>query len=242
MSKYKIFLAIPYKYNTEPETRDCIRDKINIKNNTYDYVHISERRGSPNVYAQRHNTAVDFLATDCDYYLYFDSDQTVIYPDNFLEMLIHDNKDIISPLIVRTIFPFTPACISFERQTCIEKGTDRIEDFRDKRIYPQDRPFKVYYSCGGIVLIKREVLEKVDKPFLPIYNERTGNLLSTELGLYTKAKKLGYECWIEPRIKAGHIGKFIFMIDDYYTLIDTKTLRIENGRQVAGGEGVKDNV
>ena len=213
----KIFIALPIRRYIEPETLNTIYTKIYRESDIYEIGDFCQLRGSPNIYMQRYNLAKRFLAGDCTHYLYLDTDQTIISPDNALDVLIADDKDIISPLIVRRYFPHIPAVLSWKRKLLLAEGknVDTLEDFRK---YTQ--PFKVYYSCGGLCLIKRKVLEAVDKPFLPVFNEQD-ELMSTDYSFYSKAKKLGFECWAEPRIKVGHIGTYEYTMDDYYGLLDS---------------------
>lgn len=221
--KAKLFLALPTKRYVEPETEDCLAEKVFRPNKTYTISDYVKLRNSPNIYMQRYNLAMRFLEGDFTHYLYFDSDQVIMEPDDALEIMVNDDVDIVSPLITRTVFPFLPACMSFEQKKQFDRRNKKF--FEDYRRFPQDRPYKVYYSCGGIVLIKREVLESVKKPFYPCFNS-DGELLSVDYALYNQAKKMGYSCWIEPRVKAGHIGHFIYMIDDYYQLLDSKQLEV----------------
>ncbi|MBA7495388.1 hypothetical protein ES702_05970 [subsurface metagenome] len=214
----KVFLAIPTHRYIEPETMSCINTKIRRFSNFYTISEMKIRRGSPNIYYQRYNLAMDFLKTDADYYLYFDSDQVVVEPDNFVEMLIKDDKDIISPIIVRRFFPHTPTCMTYYRHA----NKELFDDFRNQP-YLSDRPIKVYYSGGGIVLIKRKVIAAVDKPFQAVF-DRDRDMLSTDYSFYHKAKAIGFECWVEPRIVTGHIGHFVFTLDDYYSLLDSGQL------------------
>ena len=76
-------------------------------------------------------------------------------------------------------------------------------------------------------MIKREVIEKVDKPFFPIF-DRKGMLIGTDISFYEKALRLGFKCWIEPRIIAGHIGYQSFLMGDYYALKDADALKLDN--------------
>ena len=182
-------------------------------------------RGSPNVYYQRYNSAIEFLKTDCDYYLYWDSDNAIVAPINAIDILVNDDKDIICPLIVRTMYPHLPCCATFEKKRALDRGSKFfLEDFRG---YPQDRPFQVWRCSGGIVLIERQVIADIDKPFFPVF-DKLGMLMGTDLSFYHKAEKENFVQWVEPRIKATHIGHYPFMIDDYYGLLDAKCINEKN--------------
>ena len=151
MRKQKIFIALPTKRYIEPEAVESLRDFVEeYCNDTFVVTHKAVRRGSSNIYYQRHNLAMDFLKTDCDYYLYWDSDNAIVSPPNAMEILINDDKDIICPLIVRVTWPHLPCVTSFEKK----KALDRKDKFflEDFRLYPyhQNRPFQVWRCSGGI--------------------------------------------------------------------------------------------
>lgn len=223
----KIFLALPTIRYIEPEAEESLRDFVYPGSSKFILSHHVVRRGSSNVYYQRHNLAQDFLKTDADYYLYWDSDNAIVAPKNAIDMLIDDNRDIICPLIVRRIFPHLPCVISYEKKAALVKGAKFfLEDFR-KQIYPKDRPFPVWRASGGIVLIKRSVIENMDKPFYPEF-DNNGFLIGTDMSFYKKAEEMGLTQWVEPRIHATHIGHFPFMIDDYYALLDSKSINEKN--------------
>lgn len=233
---FKVFIGMPlYQGSAEPECIKSIYEKVFTRNNTYriEPGHFCQFRGSPNIYMQRYNLALAFLETDCDYFLFFDGDQVLHKPDNPIELMILDDKDIISPLIVRRFFPHIPTAITLWRYEQMKAGNydklkAKLEDFRE---YPKDEPYQVHYSCGGVVLIKREVIAAVDKPFLPKF-DRNGDLLSTDYSFYKKAKAKGYKCWIEPRLLVSHIGRYEFLPTDYYSLVDSGRVRVKeiNGK------------
>ena len=97
-----------------------------------------------------------------------------------------------------------------------------FEDYRKHG----DRPFRVRYCCGGVVLIKRNVLTTLSNPFYPNLDER-GYLQGVDISLYERARQNGFTCWIEPSIKCGHIGQFAFLPQDYYSLLDGGLLKNE---------------
>lgn len=222
----KLFIALPLHRASDitPECDATLSALIRCESTLFEIGEYCRLRGSPNIYMQRYNMGQKFLQSDCDYFLYFDSDQYLVEPVLSIERLLRDDKDIISPIIVRKIFPHLPALLTFKRKELLDRGEDvpSLEDFRKYG----DRPFEVYYSCGGVVLIKRKVIEMVDTPFYPVITE-SGELLSVDYSLYYKAKKEGFSCWVEPRVQCPHIGTYSFLPEDYYALIDSKSLNIK---------------
>lgn len=211
----KLFIALPVYKEIEPECRQTIDAFTYAQNPVYKVVDFCIRRGSPNIYWQRYNLAKDFLKSDADYYLYFDGDQTLSEPQADIIRLIDADKDIISPIIVRKVFPHIPTCRTFEEIKRSKEG---------KPFFPQDlskygkKPFPVYHSCGGVVLIKREVIEAVEKPFFPRFDEN-GDLMGTDCSFFADARDKGFTCWVEPNILCGHVGKYIFTKFDFYGIL-----------------------
>ena len=69
----KIFIALPTKRYIEPEAEESLRDFVEYyKNDTFFVTHKAIRRGSPNVYYQRYNLAMDFLKTEGREQIQFD--------------------------------------------------------------------------------------------------------------------------------------------------------------------------
>jgi hypothetical protein len=222
----KIVVALPIYKDCEPDTQKTIDDFTYVKSDAYRVIDIAVRRGSPNVYYQRYNLAMDFLKTDGDYYLYFDGDQMLTEPQKSIECLVEANKDIISPIICRKVFPHLPTCRTFEEVETVKSGGDfKPIDYRQFG----DKPFRVYHSCGGVVLIKRKVIEAIKKPFFPRFDE-SGDLMGVDCSFFKDAADLGFQCWVDPRINCGHIGKYTFTLADYYGLLpDLKVTRQDNG-------------
>lgn len=235
MKKADLFVALPIRRYKEPEFEESL-DYLFAENPYYEvkpwnyYI----RRNSPNIYSQRHETAKKFLSTKCSHYLYLDSDQ-ILY-DNTIELLVRAEEDIISPIIVRKVFPHVPACMSYDRKKRIDAGilSGQYED--DFRQYKDD-VIEVYYSCGGLCLIKRRVFEKLEeagiKPFYPEFTPG-GDLIGTDYSFYTQAKSQGFKCHIHRAARCGHLGWFSYEVEDYYNLLD-KGLSTEQGNYIMKG-------
>jgi len=216
-----LFIGMPVYRDVEPETEASLNDIAYMPSDVFKVVEggVFKLRGSPNVYMAAEKLAMEFLKSGADYFLFFGSDHGLEKPRKAIELLIRNDKDIISPLVVRKVFPHIPACLTFGRKLMLdaEHVPEELEDFRN-----MPKPFEVYY-CAGVCLIKREVIkavaEKYGNCFYPeIVN---GRLLSNDYSFMHKAKSLKYTCWVEPRIKISHIGRYAFTQDDYYGLVDS---------------------
>ena len=216
-----LFIGMPVYKDVEPETEATLNDIAYMPSDLFKVVErgVFKIRGSPNVYTAGEKLAQEFIKSGADYFLFFGSDHSLDTPRKAIELLIRDDKDIISPLVVRKSFPHIPTCLSFRDRDLLDTGKvpERLEDFRS---YP--KPFEVYYSCG-VCLIKREVILEVfrefDTCFWPVIGAR--GLLSNDYSFMHRAKALLFSCWVEPRIKITHIGRYAFTLDDYYGLVDS---------------------
>ncbi len=212
-----IFLSIPTHRYIEPETLNNVT--AHMRSCPYPIEYHSQR-GSPNIYMQHANSWDAMKKTNCTHYLWWDSDQTIESPEDAIKILVENNKPIISPLIVKRKFPHFPACITEKQSEAVKNGTK--QPYEDFRVYGE-RIFKIKYCSGGVVLIKREVLEAVESKYYenPFYAlVSNGKMYGVDIGLYQKASLLGFQCWINPTIKVAHWGFYPFMIDDYYSILD----------------------
>ena len=220
----KIFVAMPVKDHIEMECLETLYGSLIKENYTYELAQIRQMIGFANIYTVRQALCKEFLETDSDYYFYFDSDQALVFPPDGLQLMVEDDLDIVSPIIVQKVPPHLPTFRSISQHKAILGGMAFLEDYRK---YPQDRPFEVYYSSGGFTLIKREVLKRIsleDTPFHPVMEGDA--MLSVDYSMFEKAHTYGFKCWIDPRIMVSHIGKYSFTSLDYYSLLDAGNLNL----------------
>jgi hypothetical protein len=79
-------------------------------------------------------------------------------------------------------------------------------------IFPLEQPFRLDGCPGfGCVLIKREVFEKMSKPWFDIKQGHHGS----DLYFYTNAVKAGFEVWIDPRVRCGQVEYISWEFEHY---------------------------
>ncbi len=188
-------------------------------------------RGASVIAASR-NLIVDvFLSRDGshgprhEYLLFIDDDQSFPYDKDatdWVEQLIHDDKDIVGAMTVRKWAPFNPNIAIYANGKMTQVGR-----------WPEDELFKVHQIGFGMVLIKRKVIEDLynrsDPPspifYDPIEFEPARNAVSLRGEDYRfclEAMKLGYDIWVDPRIPLMHIGEYHYGIADYKYVRDNK--------------------
>lgn len=88
-------------------------------------------------------------------------------------------------------------------------------------IFPQDTPFRLGKKGGcpglGCVLIAREVFEKIPYPWFDLKekNPQTGEGYGSDMYFYTKVREAGYEVWVDPRVRCGHMDYTTVTFDDH---------------------------
>lgn len=126
-----------------------------------------------------------FLQTQGDYLIMIDEDTT---PNRNPLDLIEFNKDILVCAIPIMQEGNSIAFGVFDKVT--EDGL-----FKNAKYTVGDKLTKVYAGGTGCIIIKRQVLEKVKKPFESRWDSDGIRSLGSDLNFCDKAQKLGFEVW-----------------------------------------------
>jgi hypothetical protein len=85
-------------------------------------------------------------------------------------------------------------------------------------LFPTDRPFmldpKGHGGCPGLgcVLIRREVFERVPKPWFDLKE----NYYGSDMYFWTKVRDAGFDVWVNPAVQCGQIDYEVTSIHDYH--------------------------
>lgn len=154
------------------------------------------------------------LQNDFDYLFMVDDDNPI--PADTLEKFIEDDKDVvIAPILSRN--PNKEGkhdlCAYYSREIDIkgEKLTmyDNITEFKEKGDLHQ-----IDAGGTGCILIKRKVIEALAKEYEYIFEfgDITVNgqrrTTSEDVEFCERAKKLGFEIWLDERIKPIHLSNY----------------------------------
>ncbi len=155
--------------------------------------------------SNRNYVAKKFLETDCSHLIMIDAD--TVPPDNFLD-LIELDKDIISPLY------------------CGWKGTDLLPMLFKKKgneyvTIKGEGLLEVDAIGGGAMIIKRKVLEKINKPFEVRFDKEGIATLSEDFAFSEKAKKAGFEMWVHTDYLCNHYKTI--NLESIYKFLQEKT-------------------
>ena len=149
------------------------------------------------------NTLVqNFLDSDSDYLLFLDSD--IVFPANLLDVLLKHEKDVVSALYFARK-KITPVCRLYKDGNYVSMPIEEL---------PKKTLFKVDASGLGCVLIKRKVIEaldkkKKDKPLFKVdYKSRTESR-GEDIYFFDLIRKEGFEVFVDTGLVVGHYGGII---------------------------------
>ena len=187
-----ILIAVPTAKYIEPETFKSIFDLIIPEG-----YKVSFEFTTGNDVDQVRNLIAS-CGVKFDYLFAVDSD--ISFPQDTLQRLLDDDKDIVSGLYIQRI-----------------PGTHHLELYKNGRlVYSDIKDLGLFEidSCGfGCVLIKSEVLRNIKYPYFvyksAINHEET---LSEDTYFCIKAREAGFSVWADTKILCSHHGNTVFEI------------------------------
>ncbi len=143
------------------------------------------------------NAAVkDFLEDYCDYLVFLDDD--IIPPPGSLQELLRENKDVIAPL-----------CFTMKAD---DNGLSCPMPVAHR--YDKDKKYRPYYGkgveetdiiTGGMFMAKREIYEKLERPFYFTYHKNGLVIYSEDFVFSQQCQKLGYKLFTHYGLLCKHI-------------------------------------
>ena len=152
----------------------------------------------------RNRAVKDFLEDYDDYF--FHIDDNIIPPENALKELIKADKDVIAP----TCFIWKPGDdgISFPLALAL-----RYDEKKEYRPFQGSGIQEVDAITGGCHLIKREVMEKLERPYYFTYHKNGIAIYSEDMVFSQQCQELGYKLY-------NHFG----LLCKHYKTIDIKSV------------------
>ena len=127
----------------------------------------------------------------------FFADTDVYFPAYTIKQLLGHNKDIIGLDYNKRKFP-------------LESTSQPLTDISKSAT----EPYKVKSAGMGAMLIKLSVFKRLmefNEPFFNFGRDKEGKLvLGEDVWFINSAKDAGFDSWVDPTIKAGHIGEFLY--------------------------------
>lgn len=155
----------------------------------------------------RERLAEGALAEGCDYLLMIDDDM-LAPPDLFYKLAAH-NKDIVAALAFTRNPDHKP--VIYETVEGFSHETGKSYGFtRFVNNYPRNQLVECDAVGFGAVLIKTDVFKKLPQPWF-FGMERTGE----DITLCVKAKKAGFQIFMDTSLKLGHLGTPCIITEEY---------------------------
>lgn len=131
--------------------------------------------------------AIDKKAT---HIFFVDADMN--FPPDTLERLLAHEKDIVT--------------VEYNRRQLPESQiTQPLEERSETQLY------KARVIGGGCTLIKLDIFDKLAKPWFNFGRDASGKVVIGEDTWFARtAMDAGYDVWIDPTLKVGHIGTYIY--------------------------------
>lgn len=174
------------------------------------------------VYDARETLVDQFLKSECDAIMFIDSDM-VFHPKS-VEILSYHNKPFITAKAFKRVAPYQP-CF-YNKVEILEDGQIYLESPVE---YPQGL-MRIQGAGLACALIKREVFEKIEKPyFFPTQN------LGEDLSFCLKLKNAKIEMFVDLALQFGHLTQEIILEEHFQRIYQSEKAR-NNPNLYAEGE------
>lgn len=168
------------------------------------------------IHTARNILADGFLKTDCEWAFWMDSD--MILEARTIPLMMSWAKKLSAKLLTGIYYQrmgeHRP--ILWRKETKSKDGTWKRttkDRYSSHLVFPKSiggEPFRVDVAGFGCVLMHRDVLEKLSKPYFrfDFYEDEDGRQLeaSEDFYFFTRAREAGIELWAVPELKCGHLG------------------------------------
>ncbi len=203
-----VYVAVLNQGSIRPELSYLLTD---ITHQNKYRLYLTYPAGKP-ISHNRNSIIQDFLKRkEYDYLVMLDSD--IIPPLNFLD-LVDYQKDVMGAV-----------CFAYMDNSVVplvlENNPNKGEKpFLVKELNGDEGLIEVDAIGSGLIIIKREVLEKVKTPFSNIYDENGIKKMGLDLSFCKKAKELGFKVWCHLDYICSHWT--VMDLKDIYQAINNK--------------------
>lgn len=188
----KILIAVPTFENIQPEVFKAIYNLRSEHELYFDYV-----RGYDCAIA-RNEIGKIAQAGSFDYVLMVDSD-TLVPPDT-LELMLDPPVDIVLGVCPRKNTKNGKSAI-------VKLGSP---SYHDNYYYSELPESRVRVKGGGFAcaLIRTTVFTQLDYPYFQYVTNEDWSTLSEDYYFCQNADLMGYEIWMDPRVRCGHLARY----------------------------------
>lgn len=208
---------MPVHIYMEPFTYNCLREtEAALSEHNIKFLP-AVVTGIPDV-AKARNKCVEAFLEDKSYthLMWIDADM-VWSPDAVLTLLSH-NAPAVSALVTKKAPAFAVTLFQIMQDETENPNTYEVP-FGS---YPLDKPFTLENSGIGtaFMLLKREVIEKMEPPWFAGFTSKKGQLKGTDFLFCIKVLTAGYEFIYDPRPRVYHVGKCFYGIEDHIAYVE----------------------
>ena len=162
--------------------------------------------------SQRTELARQALEEKVDFLLWLDSDMR--FPKETIGYMMDLDKDIVSANYATRRMPVKPVAMMDGG----EKGVGRVyTEPGQEGLQPVD------YVGMGVMMVKREVFEKIEQPWFAIpYSTVGGHYTGEDVFFCRKAREAGYEVFVDHALsqEVKHIGTFEYSLQGAWAVKD----------------------
>lgn len=166
------------------------------------------------VESARNKACETTLKRKADYLLFMDDDMTIgASMCDAVERMLELDKDVVSLIGTTKNPPFWPNIVKVVKFG--EDKTVSTAHLRKILDWPTDAPFQVDMVGAAFILIKKDVLAKMKRPWFytpPCYVD--GNVIGEDNTFCYNAKMNGFEIWADPVIPLFHIGFYGYGVSE----------------------------
>lgn len=124
-------------------------------------------------------------------------DSDMCFAPEVLERLIERNKEIVGANYYKR---------NLQKQSVV--GYENEQGYYSKETIPD---FDTCAFTGtGCLLIDLKVFDKLEKPYFAFADKDNQDEVGEDVFFCRKARKAGFEVWVDNTVDVGHIGEYIF--------------------------------
>lgn len=158
---------------------------------------------------KRNQICRDFLKGNAEWLLFVDDDMTL--PRNTLRKLLSYDVPVIAPICTMRQAPYPP--VVYQRE---------LTGITNLWAPPMDKPFRADVVGTGVLLIRREVIEKMEPPWFK-WGDYQDRRMGEDIYFSDRVRfDMGIPIWVDPTIKVGHVGYWEATIDDWIWFRDNR--------------------
>lgn len=164
------------------------------------------------VHTARNVLAEEFLKTDCEWAFWLDSD--MVLPDNTIPVMMRWAKTMDAKFLTGIYYQR----IGEHRPLVLirDEKKDKWGGFNVRPPEGSKAPFRVDYCGFGAVLMHRDVLQQLERPYFRYTTSDDNRDFSEDFYFCEQARKANIPLWAIPELDCLHIGQAPLVGKSYF--------------------------